>query len=80
MEPEQEVANWREYCECVKAREEKRMEAERLEKARRAAWREYYKIDGRIKELDIQLGINEVAEADDDCPPAPKKLKFKRKE
>ena len=77
MDIQTEIANWKEYVEAVKNREEHRIEAEAHEKKRKAAWREYYKLDARIKELDVQLGIAEAA--NDETPPAPKKLKFNKK-
>lgn len=69
---------WSLYAQAVKKRDEARRQAELHEKERRKAWREYYTHDQLINQLNEDLGLNDVAK--DDAPPAPKKLKFTKKE
>ena len=73
-----EIEKWGMYAAAVKQRDAARREAEELDKARRKAWREYYIFEGVIKELDQDLGIVDVSEDVDECPPAPKKTKHNK--
>ena len=60
-----------------------KMEAESKERARKRAWREYYRVDKEMKKMETDLGINvhpfNVADEDaDDEQTPPKKKTLKR--
>ena len=55
----EEAEQWLDYVSCVKKRDQHRFAAEKADRERRNNWREYYKLDKRIKQLDVELGIVE---------------------
>lgn len=72
--------DWLKYVTAVKQRDAARKEAERYDKCRRQEWRKYYAFDKVIKEMDEELGNNDVIEdlnEDEGIPDAPKKVKRK---
>ena len=74
MPPQLVADKWRGYVIAVKERDQHRMRAEEYERKRREQWRSYYVLDKKIKEMNADLGIDEVATFKEP-PPAPKKAK-----
>ena len=62
MTPEQESEKWLKYVTAVKQRDQARFAAEDAEKKRRQSWREYYALEKVIKEMNAELGLDEVSE------------------
>lgn len=75
MSPTKEAEMWCEYVAAVKKRDAARFKAEDADKERRAAWREYYAMEKKLKQMNCELGLDDVVEDEkkDECPPAPKK-------
>ena len=67
----QEAEKWLEYVSLVKKRDEARFKAEQCDKDRRAAWKEYYSCDRQIAKLNYDLGLNDVANSDNDSSLSP---------
>lgn len=63
---------WSKYVTAVKLRDAARFRAEDADRERRNAWKEYYKFEKEIKEMNVSLGVDDVI--DDPKPPnAPRK-------
>ena len=69
-----EADQWLEYVAAVKKRDQARHAAEGFDKERRAAWREYYKYEKQITQMNEALGLNEMVDEEEPKPPnAPRK-------
>lgn len=59
---QKESEQWLKYVTAVKQRDQARFAAEDAEKKRREHWRMYYALEKVIKEMNAELGLDDVAE------------------
>ena len=64
--PDKDAENWLKYVTAVKQRDAARFKAEDHDRQRRQAWREYYALEKVIKEMNSELGLDEIAAIDDE--------------
>lgn len=73
MDRETETKLWKQHAAVAAAREKFRKEAETHEAKRKNAWREYYKLTNRLKEIETELDFDPLMFTDyaDEPPSSP---------